>query len=1451
MFSDFRLFDCVDFQGHHISHGSKYVPDSNDLCTECTCQKKVPVRCHSVACSPPQNCKPLDNTCCEYVCNGTRPMEKEPDDGESITNLSLRLIASTVTSFLVLALLLFLVHRVRQRRLLLSMRRFEERAQQVHSGEDTDSEHYIPEVFMSVECPPYTDPPPPYSPPKPSQILPGEQPPPYDELTQNGDANRNPIASQERDTGQPEGEVYQLAELSLPAASNMPVSSVSHQGASLEAHCDVRPGIHPGRHRENVQLEHQVALQRPARAGDYCMEVRREIEPAGLGASSLPVYASADIVGHSPIVLSPEEVQVSYFPNMADSIELSRYGVGTSAISPGQPERMFARSVGNTRPSQRQNCDSHSRRRRREGSARGSSYAAQTLPATTAFQRFSNLFKRNSWRAKNRRRLQNPSLVRGVLETHGGNSPAQYSTLPGADYRSQRLYTGFDMSACNFYPTTASPSSSSSNSSSGGEHVVAGSNYPRQQSCPRSAQDPGHRNGPGLSQNRNINHNRGAYRRGVPGSYGNRDRSMPYNQRMPAYYYEQFQDDLRRHLPPMCRQSANFEPSQPRTVREVSPRPRTCYGDPRRENSDPSSSVSYPPRGHPIDGQEIILETIDLTGRLDLPRGQPLTESQHQVSSDHQQVLPHPSTTMQPIATNSQTSLASLICSNLPVASDVNSSNQTCDLLDPVDGRRNNSSGHCKVSAPLCSNVSSDIRRSLPNARRSPENLASRTSDDHALTADNCMDLQPHLPPFQHTSKPSSKSTIPTTQPTGMETSREHSLMRRSHSDTSEGSLFSVCSETGEQKLKATRLAGTDNSDSLEAAALPADSPYPQHPSLGLGQGSVSAGSSKKNDVNCDRESSCTSYDAAGTENKTVLKLAQNAVRETPPSCSGDEVLLGAHGGVSLSSDRPTQAEKSLDDQIPVFANCENEDLKRNNKPRSENDLMSCSNNRSDVNFNLNISPLTRKRLASKDLQPVVGLQEEDRMVKSVNLPPLNSLSYASSNKIKAKVAQETGEPSLFDLDCIAHPMDSTGQLSEATKKRRKKPNPVRRSSSPMSSYHGDVKQKSSVPLPDTRDSHFGLDSKAGKNSSKRKVLHQGVALPTHLHFNPNSGLSQMSQSTGDPAGNTDLIRARAQPAITLEVANGSATVPGAAANLGQASSTVDPGTLLGMNDLNQPPRMLGGSYEAGDGCKNSTYTPGFRSHHAVSNSKQLAGQQPRRKAGSGQQHHRRQASVGVLDKNAGRAGSPLRRKPRPKSLAAPSDYDSGKYLKHTTSASSTALRQDSESWLSRGGARSGFGCDMNLDDENGMADFHICPTTSSNQNKGMLRYAAIVGTAMPHKPPYKPDGPLQNVQEYGAFSVGGPNLNKSGPSRDLLFVGKSTPGKEKSSGVHGNRKRQSLAASNPAPSKDPSSCHGQVGSGSRNSKTGTHEQWPVQARVGSLARALSEEDVREATSYV
>ncbi|XP_041348911.1 uncharacterized protein LOC121368305 isoform X2 [Gigantopelta aegis] len=85
------------------------------------------------------------------------------------------------------------------------MRRFEIEARR-HQMEEADSDLNIPDTFFGIECPPYEDPPPPYSSPKPTpRILPREAPPPYEEVNHtqnstpagvgNGDGGRIPDRS--------------------------------------------------------------------------------------------------------------------------------------------------------------------------------------------------------------------------------------------------------------------------------------------------------------------------------------------------------------------------------------------------------------------------------------------------------------------------------------------------------------------------------------------------------------------------------------------------------------------------------------------------------------------------------------------------------------------------------------------------------------------------------------------------------------------------------------------------------------------------------------------------------------------------------------------------------------------------------------------------------------------------------------------------------------------------------------------------------------------------------------------------------------------------------------------------------------------------------------------------------------------------------------------------------
>ncbi|KAK7087829.1 uncharacterized protein [Littorina saxatilis] len=198
---------CTDSEGGVIPDGTRFIPDYSDACKTCICDRGYPILCQTAACSPPPGCKqtkPVPRECCKFVCedipqppsldHNTTLDGTESADDDNITNLSLRLVASTVTSFLVLALLLFMVHRLRQRRLMMAMRRFEAQARQQRGDED-DLDHYIPAAFLHIECPPYEDPPPPYSPPKPPHILPEESPPPYQEVENSStdlvDANAN------------------------------------------------------------------------------------------------------------------------------------------------------------------------------------------------------------------------------------------------------------------------------------------------------------------------------------------------------------------------------------------------------------------------------------------------------------------------------------------------------------------------------------------------------------------------------------------------------------------------------------------------------------------------------------------------------------------------------------------------------------------------------------------------------------------------------------------------------------------------------------------------------------------------------------------------------------------------------------------------------------------------------------------------------------------------------------------------------------------------------------------------------------------------------------------------------------------------------------------------------------------------------------------------------------
>uniref|UniRef100_T1IM06 VWFC domain-containing protein n=1 Tax=Strigamia maritima TaxID=126957 RepID=T1IM06_STRMM len=197
--------NCTNFKKEIVTSGQRFIPLGYDPCTTCTCQNGQVEMCTAILCSPPKDClnsQLADDKCCEFMCKNGVDLDLPPlsnvttigtkeNDGLNTANLGLRLVASTVTSFLVLALLLFMIHRLRQRRLLLMIRRINNN----HLSRGPCREHRYPDVDDinvgyyrdrdHVDFGFFEDPPPPYTfwkPPE-SYFPQGEAPPPYEAVT--------------------------------------------------------------------------------------------------------------------------------------------------------------------------------------------------------------------------------------------------------------------------------------------------------------------------------------------------------------------------------------------------------------------------------------------------------------------------------------------------------------------------------------------------------------------------------------------------------------------------------------------------------------------------------------------------------------------------------------------------------------------------------------------------------------------------------------------------------------------------------------------------------------------------------------------------------------------------------------------------------------------------------------------------------------------------------------------------------------------------------------------------------------------------------------------------------------------------------------------------------------------------------------------------------------------
>ncbi|OCT98286.1 DiGeorge syndrome critical region gene 2 S homeolog isoform X2 [Xenopus laevis] len=109
-----RSQTCVDIKDNIVDEGYYFTPKGDDPCLSCTCHNGEPEMCVAALCERPQGCQQFrkdPKECCKFTC-------LDPDGSSLFDSMAsgMRLIVSCISSFLILSLLLFMVHRLRQRR---------------------------------------------------------------------------------------------------------------------------------------------------------------------------------------------------------------------------------------------------------------------------------------------------------------------------------------------------------------------------------------------------------------------------------------------------------------------------------------------------------------------------------------------------------------------------------------------------------------------------------------------------------------------------------------------------------------------------------------------------------------------------------------------------------------------------------------------------------------------------------------------------------------------------------------------------------------------------------------------------------------------------------------------------------------------------------------------------------------------------------------------------------------------------------------------------------------------------------------------------------------------------------------------------------------------------------------------------------------------------------------
>ncbi|XP_063560725.1 integral membrane protein DGCR2/IDD isoform X8 [Gorilla gorilla gorilla] len=109
-----RSQTCVDIKDNVVDEGFYFTPKGDDPCLSCTCHGGEPEMCVAALCERPQGCQQYrkdPKECCKFMC-------LDPDGNSLFDSMAsgMRLVVSCISSFLILSLLLFMVHRLRQRR---------------------------------------------------------------------------------------------------------------------------------------------------------------------------------------------------------------------------------------------------------------------------------------------------------------------------------------------------------------------------------------------------------------------------------------------------------------------------------------------------------------------------------------------------------------------------------------------------------------------------------------------------------------------------------------------------------------------------------------------------------------------------------------------------------------------------------------------------------------------------------------------------------------------------------------------------------------------------------------------------------------------------------------------------------------------------------------------------------------------------------------------------------------------------------------------------------------------------------------------------------------------------------------------------------------------------------------------------------------------------------------